>query len=64
MDNNLISPNHYGFRAQHSTALAALNLVNRLTYKMERGKIPLNIHIDLSKAFDTLNFEILLDKLA
>ena len=31
---------------------------------MDRGKIPLNIYIDLSKALDTLHFEILLDKLA
>ena len=31
---------------------------------MDQGKIPLNIYIDLSKAFDTLKFEILLDKLA
>ena len=64
IDNNLFSPNQYGFRAQHSTELAALNLVDQLTYKMDRGKIPLNIYIDLSKVFNTLKFEILLDKLA
>ena len=64
IDTNLFSPNQYGFRAQHSTELAALNLVDRLTYEMDRGKISLNIYIDLSKAFNTLNFEILLDKLA
>ena len=43
IDNNLFSPNQYGFRAQHPTELAALNLVDLLTYEMERGKIPLNI---------------------
>ena len=64
IDNNLFSSNQYGFRAQHSTELAALNIVNRLTYLMDQSIIPLNIYIDLSKAFDTLNFEMLLDKLA
>ena len=31
-DNNLLSPQQYGFRAKHSTELAALNLVDYLTY--------------------------------
>ena len=64
IDNNLFSLNQYSFRAQHSTKLAALNIVDRLTYLMNEGIIPLNINIDIQKHFDTLNFKILLDKLA
>ena len=63
-DNNLLSPQQYGFRAKHSTELAALNLVDYLTYKLDTGKIPINIYIDLSKAFDTLIHDILLDKMS
>ena len=43
IDNNLFSPNQYGFQAQHFTKLDAINLVDRLPYKMDRDKIPLNI---------------------
>ena len=53
----------YGFRAKHSTEFAALNLVGHLTYKLDNGLIPSNIYIDLSKAFDTLIHDILLNKL-
>ena len=59
LDNNMLSPQQYGFRSNHSTELAALNLVDELTYKLDRGIIPMNIYIDLSKAFDTLVHEIL-----
>ena len=34
-DNNLLSPQQYGFRAKHSTELAALNLVDYFTYKLD-----------------------------
>ena len=48
IDNNLFSLNQYGFRAQDSTELTALNIVDRFTYLMDQGIIPLNIYIDLS----------------
>ena len=45
LDNNMLSPQQYGFCSNHSTELAALNLVDELTYKLDRGIIPTNIYI-------------------
>ena len=61
--NNLLSSQQNRFRAKHSTELAAHNLVDHLTYKLNSGNIPTNIYIDLYKAFDTLTHSILLDKM-
>ena len=52
-NNKLLCLEQYGFRPGHSTELAALQLVNKITEQMDIGKIPLSIHMDLSKAFDT-----------
>ncbi len=61
--NKLLYPSQYGFRQGHSTELAALELVDRIIQDMDRNEIPLNIYLDLSKAFDTLDHDILIDKL-
>ena len=61
--NNLLSEEHYGFRANHSAELAAIKLADYIVQEIDRKLTPVNIYIDLSKAFDTLNFDILLYKL-
>ena len=63
-NNNLLNISQYGFRPGHSTELSALELMDRLRKDMDQGSIPANIYIDLSKAFDTLDYEILLKKLS
>ena len=61
-DNKLLCEQQYGFRSQHSTELAAIKLVDSLTHNIETNNIPIFIYLDLSKAFDTLSFDILLAK--
>ena len=61
--NNILSDQHYGFHANHSTEMAAIKLVDYIVHEIDRALTPVNIYIDLSKAFDTLNFYILLYKL-
>ena len=60
---NLLYPSQYGFRSNHSTELAALEVVDKIMTKMDDNEVPLNIYLDLSKAFDCLDHRILLTKL-
>ena len=60
---NLFYSGQYGFRANHSTQFAALELIDRITQDLDQGNMPITICMDLSKAFDTLNHDILIYKL-
>ena len=61
--NGLLFESQYGFRKQHSTELAALELTGRIRREMDQNRIPFSVFLDLSKAFDTLNHHISLSKL-
>ena len=51
-------------KKKHSTELAVLELVDRITQELDKGHTPINIFLDLSKAFDTLDHDIRLHKLS
>ncbi len=53
----------YGFRNEHSTEFAAMEIVDRIMTEMDKNETPINIYLDLSKAFDTLDHQILLKKM-
>jgi len=60
---NLFYKSQYGFRCQHSTEYATLELIDKIIKDMDAGKTPINVYMDLSKAFDTLDHQILSEKL-
>ena len=61
--NGILYERQYGYRELHSTELAALEFTGRISQEMDAEKIPFSIFLDLFKAFDTLDHNVLLLKL-
>lgn len=61
--NNLLTEYQHGFRAHRSTESAILQFINYVYLALEEKKHVAGVFIDLSKAFDTLDHNILVHKL-
>ena len=62
-NNKLFFSSQYGFRKEHCTELACIEIVDRIIMSLDENETPININLDLSKDFDTLDHNILLSKL-
>ena len=62
-DSNLLYKYQFGFRKNHSTELALIEIVDQIRLSLDNNDMTCGIFVDLSKAFDTVNHEILIGKL-
>ena len=53
----------FGFRKDHSTYMALIILIDKITSALDNGDFTIAVLIDFRKAFDTVDHEILLNKL-
>ena len=61
--NKILISNQYGFRKNHSTDYAILQLCDQIAASLSKKEHIIGIFMDLSKAFDTIDHNILLKKL-
>ena len=62
-EHNLIDKRQHGFRESHSTELAITTIYDELLRNFDNKSVTSSLFLDLSKAFDCCDHEILLDKL-
>ena len=60
---NVIYELQFGFRKKHSTTHALMKLTEDIRHSLDSGNFSCGVFIDLQKAFDTVDHNILLAKL-
>ena len=62
--NKLLTELQFGFRKQRSTKMAATYLRDQIRREMSNGNMVGAVYLDLSKAFDTMGHDLLINKLS
>ena len=60
---NILYRCQFGFRKNYSTSHALIHLINRISLAIDQRETTVGVFLDLSKAFDTLDHQILFTKL-
>ena len=61
--NILLDSHQSGFRSLHSTVTAFLDLTNQWCFNIDRGLVSGILFLDLKRAFDTVDHQLVLTKL-
>ena len=61
--NNLLYEYQFGFQKGKSTHMALIFLIDKITEALDQGNCVIGIFIDFSKAFDTVDHKLLLQKM-
>ena len=59
---NLLYRFQFGFRKSHSTEHSLISIIENIKSKLDKNELGCGVFIDLEKAFDTVNHEILIQK--
>ncbi|XP_039287743.1 uncharacterized protein LOC111059087 [Nilaparvata lugens] len=62
-ENKLLSPCQFGFRSERSTTDAMNSLISKVYDALDEGKKALGLFVDLRKAFESLDHDVLFEKL-
>ena len=62
-NNGYFHPNHHGFRANHSTTTAMIQMYDTWVQAVDKGELTGVCMLDMSAAFDVVDHDILLKKI-